>query len=66
MASKVQCTASIGPVTLPLMAHCVARKSRVFDGPAVRGKELLVEPSRGYIICWERYADDGYAHAVCM
>jgi hypothetical protein len=46
------------------MPFRVARKSRVVDGPAVRGKELLVEPPRGYIICRERYADDRYARAT--
>jgi hypothetical protein len=43
---------------IPFRAAC---KGRVFDGPAVGGKELRVEPSRGYIICGERYADDRYA-----
>jgi hypothetical protein len=43
------------------MPFCVACKGCVIDGPAVRGKELRAEPSRGYIICGERYADDGCA-----
>ena len=46
------------------MPFRVARESRVVDGPAVRGKELLFESPRGYVICWERYADDGYARAA--
>lgn len=46
------------------MPFFVARKSRVIDGPAVRGKELFIEPSRGYIVCGERYADNWYACAA--
>jgi len=42
------------------MPFCVARQSRVINGPAISGKELLVEPSRGHILCGERYANDGY------
>jgi hypothetical protein len=42
------------------MLFCVAGKSRVIDGPAVRWKELFIEPPRGYIFCGERYADDWY------
>ena len=42
----------------------VARKSRVIDGPAVCGKELFIEPSRGYVLCGERYADNRYACAA--
>ncbi len=41
-----------------LMPFSIACKSRVIDGSAIRGKELRVEPSRGHIICGERYADD--------
>jgi hypothetical protein len=44
----------------------VACKSRVIYGPAVCGEKLLAEPSRGYIICGERYADDRYACATSM
>ena len=40
-----------------------ARKSRIIYGPAVRGKELFIEPSRRYIVCGERYADNRYACA---
>jgi hypothetical protein len=58
---------SVVPISsLPLTVYCVARKSRVFDGPAIRGKEFLIKPSRGYIICRERYADDGYVYAAFM
>jgi hypothetical protein len=46
------------------MLFFVARKSRVIDGPAVRGKELFIEPSRGYILCGECYADNRYACAA--
>ena len=42
------------------MPFFVARKSCVIDGPAIRGKELLIKPSRGYIICGECYADNWY------
>ncbi len=49
-----------------LIVFCVARKSRVIYGPAVRGKEFLIEPSRGYILCGECDADHGYAHAASM
>jgi hypothetical protein len=43
------------------MLFFVACKGCVIDGPAVRGKEFRLEPSRGYIVCRERYADDRYA-----
>jgi hypothetical protein len=43
------------------MVYCVACKSCFFHGPAVCGKELLVEPSCGYVICGECHADDRYA-----
>ena len=42
----------------------IARKGRVIDGPAVRGEELFIKPSRGYIFCGERYADNWYACAA--
>jgi hypothetical protein len=45
------------------MPFFVARKSRVIDGSAVRGKELCIKPSGGYILCGERYADNWY---VCV
>ena len=45
----------------------IACKSRVIDGPAVRGKEFFFKPSRGYILCGERYADNWfYAFATSM
>jgi hypothetical protein len=40
------------------MLFRVACESRVIDGSAVRGKELHIEPSRGYIFRGERYADN--------
>ena len=46
------------------MPFFVARKSRIIDGPAVRGEEFFVEPSRGYILCGKRYADNWYACAA--
>lgn len=49
-----------------LMPFSVARKSRVIDGRAVRGKKLFIESSRGYILCGERYADNRYACAENM
>ena len=42
------------------MLFCVACESCVVDGPTVRGKELHIEPSRGYVFCGERHADDWY------
>ena len=46
------------------MSFFVARESCVIDGPAVRGKKLFIKPSRGYILCGERYADNWYACAA--
>jgi hypothetical protein len=48
------------------MFFCVACQGGVIDGPAIRGKELRVEPSRGYVICRECYADNGYACTTFM
>jgi hypothetical protein len=48
------------------MLFCVACKSRVINGPAVSGKELLIEPSRGYIFRGKRYANDWYTCATTM
>ena len=45
------------------MTYRVARKSCFVHGPAVRGKELRIEPPCGYVICRERHADDRYARA---
>ena len=45
------------------MIYRVAREGCFVDGPAVRGKKLLIEPSCGYIICGKCHADDGYARA---
>ena len=42
----------------------IAGEGRIVYGSAVRGKEFLVEPSCGYIICWERHADDWYCRST--
>ena len=51
MALKVQFLVSFCSIRSSLMLFSVACQGCVIDGSAVRGKELRVEPSRGYIIC---------------
>ena len=51
MATKVLSQVSICYVFSSLMCLCVARKSCVVDGPAVRGEKLCVEPPRGFVLC---------------
>jgi hypothetical protein len=43
------------------MLSCTAREGRVIYGATICRKELLVEPPSGYIIRWERHADNRYS-----
>jgi hypothetical protein len=45
-------------------ARRTASKGRVVHGPAIRGKEFLVESSTRYIICGKRHADHRYG--LCL
>jgi hypothetical protein len=59
MASKVSTKRPLFSLT-KCNSFFIACEGRIINGPAVRRKELLLEPSCRYIICRERHAHNRY------
>ena len=44
----------------------IASKGCIVHGPTVGWKKFFIEPSRGHVVRWERYADDRYNLATVI
>jgi hypothetical protein len=63
MATKVRQVLMLACV-LALKSLSTAREGCVIHGPAIRGQELRVESSSGYIVCRKRHANNGYVRGL--
>ena len=64
MATKVRLSPHVGVYPSALTPPSTARKGCVIHGPAIRGKEFLVESPPGYIVCRKCYADNRYVRGL--
>jgi hypothetical protein len=63
MATKVRQVLMLTCV-LALKSLSTAREGCVIHGPAIRGQELRVESSSGYVVCWKRHANNRYVRGL--